>query len=393
LTGPRVALVTYSVKPRGGVVHTLCLAEALYRLGAAVTVVSLGDPARGFYRPVDAPWMIVGPPADAPTLEGRVFQSADTLARGLSLAERFDVLHAQDCISGRAAVAVRDELRAPVVRTVHHVDDFTTPALVECQRRAILEPDRVLVVSRYWRARLRDEYGVDADVVYNGADGRPVPRLDPARRAQLRRQVGAGDGRFVFLAVGGIEPRKGSVHLLAALGRLRAELDPSPLLVVVGGHSFQDYAAYRDAALASLPGLGLEPGRDVVQLGMVSDDALGDWYAAADALAFPSLKEGWGLAVLEAMQAGLPVVATDIPVFREYLTDGVDALLVPPADAERLAAAMRSLVVDGGLRRRLVAGAHDVARRFTWEASARRHVEIYDQARLAGRTGLRLGGR
>ena len=88
-------------------------------------------------------------------------------------------------------------------------------------------------------------------------------------------------------------------------------------------------------------------------VGTVADDELRAWYHAADALAFPSLKEGWGLAVLEAMAAGLPVVATDIPVFREYLTPGVDALLVPPADPAALAGAMADVMADADLRRRL----------------------------------------
>jgi len=401
VTGPRVAVVTYSVKPRGGVVHTLALAEALHRIGADVAVVSLGDADRGFYRPVYAPWSIVGPPATAPTLEERVFQSVDTLAAGLAaIAGRFDVLHAQDCISGRAAVRVGRQTGIPVVRTVHHVDDFTTPALIDCQRQAILEPDRILVVSRFWQELMRADYGVKADVVHNGADGRHDPPLAPAGRAALRRTVDAGDERVVFLAVGGIEPRKGSVHLLAALGELKRRLAPSPVLVVVGGHSFQDYTAYRDAALAGLAGLGLDLGRDVVLRGMVSDDELGAWYRAADALVFPSLKEGWGLAVLEAMSAGLPVIATDMPVFREYLTDGRDALLVPPADPPQLAEAMRALAVDAALRARLVDGGRDVARRFTWEATARRHVEIYAEvaeegegAPPRGRTRLEFGSR
>ena len=70
------------------------------------------------------------------------------------------MLHTQDCISARAAARVRDA-GAPVrvVRTVHHVDDFTTPALVECQRRSIVDPDLVLVVSEDWRTRLGDDYG------------------------------------------------------------------------------------------------------------------------------------------------------------------------------------------------------------------------------------------
>ena len=180
----------------------------------------------------------------------------------------------------------------------------------------------------------------------------------------------------MFLAVGGIEPRKGSVHLLEAMGKL----GPGALLAVVGGHSFQDYTAYRDDALARLPDLGLELGRDVVLVGTVPDDELRAWYHAADALAFPSLKEGWGLVVLEAMAAGLPVVATDIPVFREYLTPGVDALLVPPADPAALAGAMADVMADADLRRRLVEAGRRVAARFTWADAARRHQQVYRSA-------------
>ncbi len=377
--GPRVALVTYSTKPRGGVVHTLSLAEALGAVGGDVTVVALGDPDRGFFRPVAAPWTIVPAPAPAETLEKRVFESVGALAAGLSsLAGEFDILHTQDCISARAATRVRDAgAGLPVVRTVHHVDDFTTQALIDCQRQAILEPDVVLVVSDHWRTLLRDDYGVEASVVHNGVDRHRFRPIAPERRSALRQRVGAAD-RFLFLAVGGIEPRKGSVDLVAALGRIKAELSPSPMVAVVGGHSFQDYAAYREATLAGLPALGLELGRDVVLLGTVDDDELPGWYGAADALAFPSLKEGWGLAVLEAMSAGLPVVATDIPVFREYLTSGEDALLVPPGDPEALAGAMRSLVVDEGLRHRLRAAGERVAERFSWESSAAEHLRIYD---------------
>lgn len=385
----RIALLTYSTKPRGGVAHTLALGEALHADGVDVRVVTLGDPDVGFYRPVAVPTVIVPAPPKLDTLEERVFASIAALEAGLrELADDVDLFHAQDCISASAAARVRDAgVNVPVFRTVHHVDDFTTPVLVSCQREAILEPNRVLVVSEQWRRILRADYGVDAAVVPNGVDLGRFPRIPPASRTELRARIGiTGERAFLFLAVGGVEPRKGSGYLFEALGRLRRELPTPVVLAIVGGHSFQDYTAYRDAALATLPELGLTLGRDVVLLGTIGDRELAGWYQAADALAFPSVKEGWGLAVLEAMSQDLPVIATDLPVFREYLTDHVDALLPRVGDAVSLAAAMRELITDRALRDRLRAGGRALLPRFTWEASARRHLEIYAQVRSARRS-------
>ena len=203
------------------------------------------------------------------------------------------------------------------------------------------------MVSERWREILAEDYGASADVVHNGVDVARFRSADPDLVAALRQRAGAGGaagaaGRPLILAVGGIEPRKGSDTLMAAVAALSRSGGRSgrrPVLAVVGGHSFQDYREYRDRVLASLPGLGLRLDDDVVLLGTVPDAELPGWYAAADVLAFPSTKEGWGLAVLEAMSAGLPVVASDLPVFREYLRPGQDALMVPVDDAAALAAA------------------------------------------------------
>ena len=367
-----LALVTHSTSPRGGMLHTMALAEALHAAGRPVHLVTQGE---RLHRPLAVPHTVLAPPDRTGTLSDRVFASIDALAGALEhLAGEFGVLHAQDCIAARAAARVRDA-GAPVrvVRTVHHVDDFTTPALVHCQRAAIEEPDRVLVVSQQWRRILRDDYGVHADVVPNGVDAARFAPVTARRRAELRASVGAAD-RFLFLSVGGIEPRKGTRHAFEALARM----DPRPILAVVGGHSFQDYAAYREQTLAALPSLGLELGRDVLLLGTLSEQDLGDWYGSADALVFPSVKEGWGLAVLEAMAAGLPVVASDLPVFHEYLVDGRNALLPAVADPEALAAAMTAVATDAGLRDRLSTGGAATVGRFTWERSAEVHAGIYD---------------
>jgi glycosyltransferase-like protein len=380
--GPQlpVGLVTYSVKPRGGAVHTVHLAEALHAAGYPVRVVALGDPDVGFFRPVRAPVTIIPAPPALPTLEERVFASVAALAEGLGgdLGAAYPVLHTQDCISARAACRVRDAAGAGapvVIRTVHHVDDFTSPSLIECQRQAILEPDRILVVSEHWRDLLRREYGTAAEVVHNGVDPARFQAADPVQAKELRQRAGAAD-RPLILSVGGIEPRKGSDTLVRAVAALK-QAGRRPVYAVVGGHSFQDYRAYRDRVLASLPGLGLRLDDDVVLLGTVPDAELPGWYAAADVLAFPSTKEGWGLAVLEAMSAGLPVVASDLPVFREFLSPGRDALLVPVDDAPALATALAAVLDDPELADRLRSAARATCERFSWARSAAEHQAIY----------------
>lgn len=375
--GPRVALVTYSTKPRGGVVHTISLAEALVRGGAQARFVALAPPDQGLFRRVRAPCTLVPGSPPAPTLEERVFAAIDDLEAGLAaIADDVDVLHTQDCISARAAARVRDAgARVHVLRTVHHVDDFTTQALVDCQRKAIEEPDRLVVVSEDWRRRLRTDYGVESVVIHNGVDPDRFQPIDSQRRADVRRAAGVAE-RFVFLTVGGIEPRKGSVVLFRALARLR-HIEPRPALVVVGGHSFQDYTAYRDAALAELADLGLALGRDVVLAGTVEDAELHEWYRSADALVFPSLKEGWGLVAMEALAAELPVVSSDIPVLREYLTPDRTAVMTTAGDAGSLAAGMGRVVAEPGLRATLVRGGQDLIPRFSWARAAEAHARLY----------------
>jgi len=381
----RLAFTTYSVKPRGGVVHTLELAEALQAAGIDVTVVALSEEGRGFFRPVKVPVHLVEAPPPAPTLEERVFGSIASLTAGLAeIGHRFDVVHSQDCISARAAARVRDSgTPFRLVRTVHHVDDFTTQALVDCQRNAIVEPDHVLVVSRLWQEQLRRDYGVQAGVVTNGVrTDRFGAGISGTRREELRARIGAGD-RFVYLTVGGIEPRKGTSHLVDALARLKASHPAPPMLAVIGGHSFQDYRSYRESVLDSMRSNGLMLGEDVVLLGTVSDQELPEWFGAADGFTFPSMKEGWGLVVLEAMAAGLPVVTSDIDVFHEFLTDERDAVMTRAGDSASLAAGLARLLDDESTQQRLAARGPEVAASYSWASTAAQHLAFYE--RVLGR--------
>ncbi len=364
--------------------HTLALGEAMYAAGADVTIITLGDPEVGFYREVAAPTLVFPAPGDVGTLEEKVFASIDALEVGLQRAVGgFDILHTQDCISARAAVRVREaqiahgDTPVRVVRTVHHVDDFTTQALIDCQIAAIHEPDQVFVVSDHWRQLLLADYGVEASVVWNGVDLPRFAAADDDLVAKLRARTGIPPDRFLFLAVGGLEPRKGAIHLVRALAELKSRMPSPPAVAVLGGHSFQDYAAYRDNCLREIDELGLALDKDVIILGTVPESELVGWYHACDALAYPSTNEGWGLAVLEALAAGRPAVTSDIDVFGEYLVDGVSALMPAVADHLALADALERVAIDGELRARLVEGGRPVAEKYSWTGSALRHLELY----------------
>ncbi|HET8756378.1 MAG TPA: MSMEG_0565 family glycosyltransferase, partial [Solirubrobacteraceae bacterium] len=373
----RIAMLTYSLKPRGGVVHALEVSEALAQRGHDVELAALGRPGEELFRAATVPLHVVRhtPPDDEP-FDVRIQGMLEAYAAGLGpwlTAGAFDIVHAQDCLSANAALAVRAAGAIDhVIRTVHHVDDFTSPSLIECQDRSILAPDRVLCVSRPWVARLAEDFGVDAGLVANGVDrGRFRPALDAAERERERSRAAVG-GRFTVLTIGGIEPRKGSLTLLegfAALRRLAPELDP--LLLIAGGMTLFDYRHERDRFAARADELGVTD--DVRVLGPLGDGEIERLLRAADVFAFPSVKEGFGLVALEALAADLPVVASDLDVLRGFLVDGESALLVPVGDGDALAAGLERVARDSALRDRLRSGGRAVVAAHTWDAAAAAH--------------------
>jgi glycosyltransferase-like protein len=385
MTPLRIAMLTYSLRPRGGVVHALEVSEGLARRGHDVELFALGRPAERFFREPTVPATVVRhEPPDRP-FDERVWAMLEAYRDGLAgpLSDGdFDVIHAQDCLSANAAIELRElGIVRHVIRTVHHVDDFSSPSLVECQDRSIVQPNAVLCVSEPWRARLAEQFGVRATTVPNGVDGRRFrPARSPAERRRDRDAVRL-DGRMAVLTVGGIEPRKGSLTLLEAFARLR-ELVPErdPLLMVAGGATLFDYREEVERFRTRTDELGI--GDHLRLVGNLPPAELERLYRAADLFAFPSVNEGFGLAALEALAAGLPVVASDLEVFRTFLEHDRTALLTPVGDSEALAAALARLAREPADRERLRLSARPVVAAHTWDASAAAHERAY-QAFLA----------
>jgi glycosyltransferase-like protein len=388
----RIRLVTYSTKPRGGVVHALSLAEALGDRGHDVELWALSADGAAFFREprVSARLVPVERRAGEPVRD-RILRYADVLADGLRAAGPADVHHAEDCLSARSLLALRAEGVVPaVVRTIHHVDDFRDPVLVECQRASIEDVDHRVCVSAHWAEAIARDHGVSARVIPNGVGGERFAAC-PLDRAAAGAELGWG-ARPTVLAVGGIEPRKGSRALLEAFATARDTLAAGALLAIAGGETLFDYADYREGWERDAGRLGLKvhrgprppAGADVAVLGPIADPGMPALFRAADVLAFPSEREGFGLVVLEAQAAGLPAVVSDLPVLREILRDGRDCRMVPVDDPAALAAALAEVMGDSALRERLVAGGRTTAARFTWEAAAAAHERVYEEiARVA----------
>lgn len=383
-----IRLVTYSTKPRGGVVHALALAEALDAAGADVELWALAPDGAGFFRETPVRTRLVPVARDAgEDVEARILRYADALADALRDAGPARVHHAEDCLSARSLLRLRAEGVVPaVVRTVHHVDDFPSPVLMECQRASIQDVDVRVCVSAWWAGRLREEFAVEASVIPNGVDAERFAGC-PLDRAEAGERMGWGP-RPTVLAVGGVEPRKGARALLAAFARARDAIGPDALLVIAGGATLFDYAEYRAAWRADADALGLvvhdgpaPPGRaDVAVIGPVDDPDMPALYRAADALAFPSTREGFGLVVLEALAAGIPAVVSDLPVLREHLADGRDCLMVPVDDPAALADGIVRAMTDPALRRTLATGGARTVAGHTWAAAAAAHLDLYARA-------------
>jgi glycosyltransferase-like protein len=385
-------MLTYSVKPRGGVVHALEVSEALARRGHHVELAAMARPGEELFRPTALPVHVVRHvPLDGPfdeRVQAMLAAYTDGLRPILS-AGGYDVVHAQDCLSANAALALRDEgVVDQLIRTVHHVDDFTSPSLIECQQRSIIEPDHVVCVSRPWVERLAGEFGVSAGLVPNGVDARRFrPPRDAAERAAARRSAGFGR-RLAVLTVGGIEPRKGSLCLLEGFAALRNTLpERHPVLLIAGGTTLFDYRHELDRFSARARELGVT--QHVRLLGALAPGELESLFRAADLFAFPSVKEGFGLAALEALAAELPVVASDLDVFHEFLRDGESALLTPVGDGAALAAAMARVASDELLRARLRAGGRAVVTAYGWDASAAVHERLYRSLAAGERSMVR----
>jgi glycosyltransferase involved in cell wall biosynthesis len=296
-----------------------------------------------------------------------------------------------DVYHGPAVFSPLVKLGYRTVVTIHDLVSFLFPDTVPRKyslymrlmtRLAVWSADRIIAVSHATRAdltrilRIRPEQVV---VIHEGvAPEFGVTPAPGACEAVIRRY---GIRRPYCLFVGNLEPRKNLPRLIEAFGLLRRRgLAPAdvPQLVLAGTRGWLSAGIFRAAA-----GPGVEA-PDIAFTGYVPAADLPALYAGAACFVFPSLYEGFGLPVLEAMSAGTPVVASRVGAIPEVAGDA--AILVDGARPGELAEGIASVLTDRALRERLVARGRTRAAAFTWERVARETLAVYESVhRRAGR--------
>jgi len=374
----RIAILTPSTDARGTVGYALGLGEALCMLGHEAVVHAPDPTGRGFFRDARCPTVSVAAKAvcgsGAALVGARI---ADYLSHfSTPAACDFDVFHGHCTISGNAlATLTRRRLIPGFVRTVHRIEAWPDLQLARWQDRAIVDAGRLLCLSRTWGAALASEYGIETEVVGSGVDTaffRPGPNPDDDA---LRRSLGLNHGP-IFLSVGGFSARKNSLAVIEAFATLRAAI-PAAQLVVAGVAASPETDGYEARCRAALEhaGLTVGPGQPVVHAGRVAQADMPALYRLCETLVFPSLAEGYGQPVLEAMASGTPVIVPARPPFTEYLAPG-EALAVNPEDVASIAVAMRTSL-EPSRRGRLRNAGLEVARAHAWASCAARHLPSY----------------
>lgn len=346
--------------PGGVQVHVRQLAGVLLERGHDVLVLAPGS------RRADEPFArVVGRPVSVPyagTVAPICFsrRSFRRIRRFLRVFEP-DVVHVHEPFAPSTSMLTAFASAAPIVATHHahlarsRLMELAAPILRSVQRRIAAR----IAVSQAAAAFLWRAMPGEVEVIPNG--------VDLTRFAEPGPPVDGLPGQRRILWVARLDRQKGFPVMVRAFARLAAELDDVSLVVAGDG---------RDREALGL--LSEDDRRRVAMLGTVRHEDLPSYHAAANVFASPALgQESFGITLVEAMAAGLPVVATDIPGYREVVAEAVEGLLVPPGDPTELASALRRVLTDPDLASGLGAAGRRRAEGFSWDVVAPQLEAVY----------------
>jgi glycosyltransferase involved in cell wall biosynthesis len=273
-------------------------------------------------------------------------------------------------------------MQKPYVVTIHDMSSLLYPARGDVRgamhqeryRRGAARAERIIAVSHSTRRDIESFMRIPNErirTIYSAPDPTFAQEPDTSQDQHILQRYSI-QPPFILYA-GTIRPQKNVPRLVEAFAVIRSELENHPLLgqlkLVIIGDELSRYPAVRRAVVATR----VEP--FVRFLGFVPLDTLKVFYRAATLFAFPSLHEGFGLAPLEAMACGTPVVASDVPALVEAVGDAAE--LVTPDNLFDVARGLRSVLLDENRRRDLSTIGRARAQRFDWNDTARSVLDVY----------------
>lgn len=359
----RITLVCpYTWQASGGVqVHVKNLAAGLAERGHEVTVLAptIAPPSEPWVRSVGRPFRVSYRGTIAP-----IAPLAFRRTRAALASLRPDVVHVHEPLTPSASMFATLATTAPVVATVHAFLDrslameLAAPVLRRIWKRVTVGVAVSEAAASFLRRALPD---AALEIVPNGVDVEVFAAAEPLDDLPAGRRI---------LWVNRLDAQKGFPVALAAFSKVLADV-PDAVLVVVGEGKDRE-------ALGLLTG----PARARVDMrGAVPNERVPPYLAGGEVFVAPAVgQESFGIALVEAMAAGLPVVATDIPGYREVLSDEVEGLLVPPRDPEALAAGLVRVLTQPELAARLGEAGRERARTFDWPIVVDRLEELYARA-------------
>ncbi len=271
--------------------------------------------------------------------------------------------------------------QCPTVITVHDLafkfvsDSFTLRNrlyIEQLMKRSIDTSDRVIAVSECTKKDIMLNYKIKEQkvkVIYPGIDESFHPITDLKEKISNLVKAKYGITRNFILTVSLISPRKNLINLIRAFTRLKKKGAIDHQLVIVGKKGWLFKEVFEEAATSNYK-------KDIIFCGFVPQDDLVMLYNAADVFTYPSLYEGFGLPLLEAMACGCPVVTSNLSSIPEVCSDA--ALLVDPHDPAGLADAIFRILADSCLKKSLVEKGRMRASAFSWRRTAEETMRLYN---------------
>jgi phosphatidyl-myo-inositol alpha-mannosyltransferase len=287
-------------------------------------------------------------------------------AREVLNEHRFDILHFHEPFVPFLSPTVLQASRTVNVATFHAFGGFSPSYWVGKRFAGDLarQLHGRIAVSSAARHFISRYFPGDYEIIPNGVD------LDRFAGAEPYEEL--RDGTLNILFLGRLEERKGLIHLLKAYHRLRKRKVDARLLVIGTGPKAREYRRF----------VGLRQVRDVEFLGRLTDHDKARFFASADIFCSPATgQESFGVVLLEAMAAGVPIVASDIHGYKNVVQRDVQGILVEPRNHRALAAGLYKLANDEELRHRMGEAGRATAPDYSWDRVTERIVDFYHEVR------------